>query len=441
MKPKGTCVVLGLGASGRSAARLLAREGHAVLALDEADGALLRQATASLADDGVTVALGARALPSGPLELAVLSPGIAPEHPWVVALERRGVPVLPEFELGWTRLRGETLAVTGTNGKSTAVKWLAESLRHAGLSAEACGNYGLPVCEVALAPTSPQWAVIEVSSFQLEMARDFRARVGVLLNLLPNHLDRHPDFASYAAAKAKLFARTLPGDSQIVPIADVHRLQERAGATGVGKWITFGPGGDYRFSDGAVLRDERPIADLRGTYFDNEILGVNASAVVAALDAAGLFAVHAVEAARTFEPLPHRMQPVGTVRGVSYIDDSKATTLSAVDAALRMCRGAVRLIAGGLLKETPAPALKEVLAQRTSCIYLIGRASKELYSAWADAVPCVECGTLEEAFKAAARDARGGEVVLLSPGCASFDQFTGYHQRGEVFRSLVKALK
>lgn len=436
-----TSLVLGLGDSGRSAAQLLAREGWRVLALDEGDNAALRATAEKLTAENIPAALGVRDLPAEKIDLAVISPGLPPEHRWVRALFARGVPVVPEFEVGWSRLRGRTLAVTGTNGKSTAVKWLAESLRCAGFTAEPCGNYGLPVCDVAMRAAQPDWAVIETSSFQLEMAREFRACVGVLLNLLPNHLDRHPDFEAYAAAKARLFAKTREGDAHVVPASEIAPTKRRAGEASQGRWVTFGAQGNYRFVAGTVLRLGRPFADLRGTYFDNEVLGVNASAVVAALDAAGVDPAHAATAARVFEPLPHRMQPVGFVRGVRYVNDSKATTLSAVAAALGMCKEPVRLIAGGILKETPADAFKEILARRAAGVYLIGRAAPQLFEAWSGAAPCIECGTLEAAVARASAEAEEGEVVLLSPGCASFDQFSGYTQRGDVFRSLVKAIE
>lgn len=430
--------VLGLGVSGRAAALLLAREGARVTAVDEADRPELRRACGPLAAAGVGVQFGVHELPPGPFDLAVVSPGIAIEHAWHRQLQERGVEVVPEFELGWERLRGRAIAVTGTNGKSTAVKWIAESLREAGFSAEPCGNYGLPVCEVAMWTPQPDWAVIEVSSFQLEAARRFRADAGVLLNLLPNHLDRHPDFAAYAAAKARLFLHHRPGDCAVVPAGELARLRRLA--DGRGAWRTFGPGGEFEFRGGRIFRGGRETADLGGTYFDNEVLGQNASAVLAVLEAVGVDPACAVRAAARFSPLPHRMEKVGELRGVRFINDSKATTLSAVAAALKMCSGRVRLIAGGLLKERPDEGLKEMLAQRAAGVYLIGLASEELFRAWAEVCPCRRCETLERAVTAAFGESRAGDVVLLSPGCASFDQFTGYQHRGEVFRSAVKNL-
>ena len=428
-------LVLGLGVSGRAAAKMLAREGGRVVALDEGDAEKLRAECEALRAEKIDVRCGAKILPDEQFDFAVLSPGISAGHRWVLELKNRGVSVVPEFELGWSRLKGRAIAVTGTNGKSTVVKWLAESLREAGFSAEPCGNFGLPVCEVAMRLPQPDWAVIEASSFQLETLKNFRADAAVLLNLMPNHLDRHPDFGAYASAKARLFLNAGPRDFCIVPAGERKRMESFL--PGGRTWKTFGTGGCFEFQSSLISKDGCEIADLRGTYFDNEVLGVNASAVIAVLDSLGVGAACAMRAARKFVPLPHRMEPVAEIRGVRFINDSKATTLSAVIAALKMCGGNVRLIAGGLLKERPEKDVKEMLARRGVGVYLVGLASEDLFQAWADAIPCYRCETLDRAVKTAFSEAQAGDVILLSPGCASFDQFTGFQQRGEVFRSVV----
>ena len=435
-----SALVLGLGSSGRSAARLLLREGATVRCVDRADTPELRAACATLVEAGATVDFGADMLPSVNFDLCVVSPGVPADGPWVKGIGARGIPVVPEFELGWSRLAdSRTIAVTGTNGKSTVVKWIAESLCAAGFSAVPSGNYGTPVCDVALAGKAPDWLVIEASSFQLETIAAFRAEVGVLLNLLPNHLDRHPDFDTYANCKAALFRHTRPADYAVVPAALADDLRLRSG--GQCRWLTFGSGaGDFRFEAGHVMCRAASVADLRGTYFDNPVLGVNAAAAVGALIAAGIDPQAAVSAARDFSGLPHRMERVAERRGVRYINDSKATTLTALEAGVNMCGGRVRLIAGGLLKETDLALIIPSLQARVASIYLIGDASARLRKAWGDAVRCMECGDLEGALCEASRDAAPGDTVLLSPGCASFDQFRGYAHRGETFRMLVKRL-
>jgi len=431
--------VCGLGASGAAAAQLLRAEGTAVTALDAADTPELRARAAELEAAGARVQLGVRAVPAGDADVAIVSPSLPLASPWLVELRRRGVPLLSELELGWRRHRGRTLAVTGSNGKSTAVKWLAEALQAGGVRAAPAGNYGPPAARVVREQPDLDWLVLEVSSFQLETCRDFRADVGVLLNILPNHLDRHGDLAAYAALKARLFARPADGDLCLVPAAWRARVQALAG--GGGRWLTFGaePGADVRYRDGRVWEGRRRLADLRGTRFANDVLGVAGAAVVAAARGAGLPPACAARAARRFVPLPHRLQTVAERGGVRYVDDSKATNLAALGAALRMVPGPVRLIAGGRVKENDFSAVKELLAEKAAGVYLIGEAAPALAAAWAAVVPCVPCGTLAAAVAAAGRAAVPGETVLLAPGGASFDQFRNFEERGDRFAELAAA--
>ena len=431
-------VVLGCGASGAAAALLLRREGAGVTVVDRVRPGAER--CAELEAAGVQVMPSESELPGGAFDLCVVSPGVPVNSPWISAARARGIPVLAELELGWSR-RGagiKTIAVTGSNGKSCAVKWIAESLAASGLRVAIAGNYGPPVCQVVLEQPDLDWLVLEVSSFQLETVRDFRAEVGILLNLAPNHLDRHGDFATYRQAKARLFARTLPDDVCMVHEACAREVREDAG--GAGRWFTFGGVGDFTYECGRIMRGELAVAGVEGTCFGNAVLGSNAAGVLGALSVAGLDVRASERVAKVFQPLPHRMEVVAEARGIRFINDSKATTLTALSAAVRMCGGGVRLICGGLLKEYDLLAVKEVLAQRASGVYLIGRASEQMASAWSDVVPCMKCGALDAAVTTAWREARGGEVVLLSPGCASFDQFKNFEVRGEQFRQLATSL-
>lgn len=436
-------LVLGLGTSGAAAARLLRAEGAAVTVLDASAGPAQEAAAASLRAEGAEVRLGVPrdAAPEGTWAYVVASPGVPPSSPWIAVPAAAGVPVVSELELGWSR-RGaaRTAAITGSNGKSTAVKWLAESLACAGLRVAIGGNYGPPACAVVRDHGALDWLVLEVSSFQLETCREFRPDVGVILNVQPNHLDRHGTFAAYLAAKARLLANALAGDACIVPHAQREAL--RAAAGGRGRWITFGaePAADFRFSAGIVHAAGRAAASVRGTCFDNEILGLAASAVTAAAEACGAAGGAVERAARAFEPLPHRLQPVATAGGVRYIDDSKATSLAAMMAALRMTPGPVRLIAGGRAKERDFSAAKELLASRARKVYLIGESAPILHQSWASAVPCALCGTLDAAMDAARRDAQPGDAVLLSPACTSFDQYGSFGERGEAFVRRVRAM-
>ena len=248
--------------------------------------------------------------------------------------------------------------------------------------------------------------------------------------------------SEYKALKLKLFAAMRPGTVALLPagLDDEGRVPEN-----VTRW-RFGAdaGCDWRYAEHAVtgmVDGQLCKIGMRGSWFDNPVLGLAAAAGVAALRAAGLSDAQIEQGLADFQPLPHRVQFLGeSKRGVRYVDDSKATSLAATAAALRMVRAPVRLIAGGLLKENDLETIKELLTQRTKKVYLIGRCSAQMFQAWSTSVLCEECGTLERAVAAAAREAQTGETVLLSPGTASFDQFTSYRERGERFTAQVRAV-
>ncbi len=380
-------IVLGNGRSGRAAAELLRREGARVVVLDGDD-----------------------AWPGGAYDLCVTSPGIPPGHPWHAAARAAGVKTISELQLGASRWRGRTLAVTGSKGKSSVVKLIADTLNLAGIPAVPCGNYGTPLCEVVnrRGDGVGAWAVVEVSSFQMETTDDFHPDAAALLNLQEDHLDRHGSVEAYHALKRKLLA----GARQAF---DESSLKSHA------------------------LDGPASLALLRGSYFDNDILRPNGFLAIALLRVAGLDDSQIAAGFRAFGPLPHRMQLVAERGGVRYVDDSKATSLAALDAGVAMCGGPVRLIAGGLAKgdnpKTVIPRLRSTVKK----VYLIGRCADQFSAAWREAVPCEVCGTLDRAVDAARRDAVQGETVLLSPGAASFDQFDSYGVRGDAFASFVCA--
>ena len=380
-------IVLGNGRSGRAAAELLRREGAHVVVLD-----------------------GDAAWPGGMWDMCVTSPGIPLDHPWQTAARAAGVRVISELQLGASRWKGRTLAVTGSKGKSSVVKLIADTLNLAGVAAVPCGNYGTPLCEVVNrgGGEADAWAVVEVSSFQMETTDDFHPDAAAILNLQEDHLDRHGSVAAYHALKRKLLA----GARLAFDESSLRSLE----------------------LDGPASR-----ALLRGSYFDNEILRANGLIAIALLRVAGLDDAQIAAGFRAFAPLPHRMQLVAERDGVRYVDDSKATSLAALAAGVTMCGGPVRLIAGGLAKgdnpKTVIPRLRSTVKK----VYLIGRCADQFLSAWREAVPCEACGTLDRAVEAARRDAVAGETVLLSPGAASFDQFDSYGVRGDAFATFVCA--
>ena len=429
-------LVCGLGASGVAAARLLRAEGAEVCAADERETADNLASAAALAALGCAVVLGARTPPAGDFDVAVASPGLPAAGPFLTAVAQRGIPLLAEMELGWSRFRGRTIAVTGSNGKSSVVKALAECLAAAGRRAAPCGNYGVPVCQ-AVAESELDWLVIEASSFQLETCAEFRPDVAVLMNVLPNHLDRHGTLEAYARLKARLFARQRAGDFALTPPEWRVRFREWSG--GQGEWRTFGTEAacDFRFAPHRLAAGVAAGIDVAGAYFDNEVLGPNAAALFGAALAAGVPAETVAAALRAFRPLPHRAEPVGEYGGVRYVNDSKATNLSALIASVRMQDRPVWLIAGGRPKETDFSAALPVLKARVRGAFLIGEAAAAMAAAWRAAVPCEICGTLDRAVAAARRAAAPGETVLLAPACTSYDQFRAYGERGDAFRRLA----
>jgi UDP-N-acetylmuramoylalanine--D-glutamate ligase len=425
MKTYQTALLLGYGRSGQAAERMLQAEGTETFVLTrESSG------DAEVAD----------VLRHRRFDVCIVSPGFGLEHPWIRAVSDAGIPILPELELGWSRHKGRTVAVTGSNGKSTAVKWLCETLQQAGYKAEIGGNYGIPACEAVLDHPDMEWLVLEVSSFQLETVVDFRADVAIVLNVFPNHLDRHGSMDVYRRTKARIFgSSSVAGDANLVPVESLARF--RQDVEGDRNWVTFGksPDADFHYDRGKVLRGTKLLMDLAGTAFDSPIIGSCTGAAIAAFCAnSGVPMAAAEAAARAFQPLPHRVQRMGEMNGIFFVNDSKATNLAAMTAALETCGNGIHLIAGGLPKESDYTFIKEILAERTRTIYLTGQASRAMYQAWNGVCPCVECGTLEEAFNTAKNAARAGEIVLLSPGCASFDQFRSFEERGDRFVALFR---
>ena len=440
---RANALVLGAGVSGEAAARLLLARGGRVLLRDESDGAQAASAAERVRGAGGRVAFGGGELPDGPFSVCVASPAFAMKHPWIEACRRRGIPLISELELGACYWAGKVLAVTGSKGKSSVVKGCADALNLAGVPAAPAGNYGTPLCQLVLEQPGLAWAVTEVSSFQMEHTWTFSPESAVLLNLQADHLDRHADMAEYKGLKLKLFSAMRPGAVALFPVG----LDDEGRVPGGVLALRFGDaaaGGDWAYGGHEVrgrFGEDLCRVALEGSWFDNPVLGVSAAAAAAALRYAGLDEEQIRRGLVSFEPLPHRVQLVAESKGgVRFVDDSKATSLAATAAALKMVRKPVLLIAGGLLKEGDLESIKELLTQTTKKVYLIGQCSDQLGQAWSASVPCEQCGTIENAVDAAARDAQAGDTVLLSPGTASFDQFKSYRERGERFTARVRAV-
>lgn len=420
--------VVGLGRSGAAAATLLCRAGAVVRVTEARDTAALQDAARQLRAVGAeAVELGGHTtrLLEG-IELLVVSPGVSESTLPLQWAARRNLPVISEIELAFRFCRATVVAVTGTNGKSTAVTLLAHILRASGRSALACGNLGLPFASVVDGLGPQTIAVVEVSSFQLLGCERFRPKIGVLLNIGANHLDRHEDPQAYRAAKARLFARQTPEDWAVLNGADpqVAALAQDVHA----RRVWFGvPGGDR---PGFALAPQTARAFAPG-----------AQAVLQVARILGLADPLTWQLMRSFRGLEHRLEPVATIRGVHFVNDSKSTTPDSLLFALRQIRGEVVVILGGRDKGLDFNPLATPLhEERVKGVVLIGESRARLRPVLNGSPAVRECGTLEDAVRTAAALAGPGASVLLSPACASFDMFRDFEDRGRAFKAIVKAL-
>jgi UDP-N-acetylmuramoylalanine--D-glutamate ligase len=435
-------LVLGAARSGRAAAALLERAGARVTLADRRAEALPADAAAEIAARGVALALGREdpGLLAG-CDLLVVSPGVAAAHPLLAAARAAGIEVMGELELAARRARAPLIAVTGTDGKSTTVTLLGALLAQAGWKAPVAGNVGRALA-LAVDEVGPEdLLVVEVSSFQLETVSTFRPAVGVLLNVAPDHLDRHPSLPAYRALKLRLFARQEASDVAVVPAGwgDVPGRGRRLafgpdpalvplGATVVGGWIVRRTeAGEERILRAGELGIPGPH-NLE-----------NALAAVAALDRFGLPAPLLATGLKNFRGLPHRLETVAERGGVRFVNDSKATNVHALASALGTFPGGVHLIAGGRDKAGDFESVAPLVRERVARVFRIGEAQRRLAAAWPD-VPGEDCANLGAAVARAAECARPGDVVLLAPGCASFDMFRDFEDRGDQFRRLVREL-
>jgi UDP-N-acetylmuramoylalanine--D-glutamate ligase len=411
-------LVLGLARSGEAAALALRSQGVEVVGYDrdrDLDPVLLGRLVAA----DVELHLGEEddALLRG-VDAVIKSPGVPSDRPLVVAARARGVPVLSEIELGARLLANPLIGITGTNGKTTTTALLGAMFDAAGRHAEVAGNIGRPLTAlVGTVSDDDAWIVCELSSFQLEDVKTLQPRVAVLLNLEPDHIDRHGTFDAYRDAKLRIFERQTAADIAVVP-------RGFGPVPGAGRRIEFS------------AADELPAEPRIPGAHNRE----NAAAAVAAARAAGLADEPIAEALRTFPGVEHRIEELCEVDGVRFVNDSKATNVAAARRAIASFDAPLHVILGGLGKHESYEPLAADLGP-TDRAYLIGAAAGEIASALASAgVGFEQCGDLASAVRAAVVASHPGEVVLLSPACASFDQFESYEHRGDEFRRLVDEL-
>ena len=442
-------LVVGLGASGRAAVDLLLRRGAKVVAIDSADTPQLRQDAEGLRGSGAAVRLGVQEPPTDALDLVVISPGVPVQSALVQGLVRGNLPLIGELELGYQQSLCLNISITGTNGKTTTAELVERILKHTHRKTVAAGNIGLPLCAVAERTNDLDFLTLEVSSFQLETIQFFRPAVAVLLNLTPDHLDRYPNMAEYVRAKARLFVNQQLFDWAVVQseaLAQMRSLHLDIPS----KLITFSANNrradlylDRGLLVGRLPDWSGPLLDLakcklRGPH--------NAENLMAALAVGHVLRIPLEEMAATlmtYEPAPHRCEPVAEINGVRFINDSKATNLDALHKALLSVPVAkagepnVLLIAGGRDKGLEFHDIGPLLSQRVKQAFLLGETRDKIRAAWSLFTPCTVVGSLLEAVQKSAADAVPGDVVLLSPACSSFDMFQNYQDRGEVFRRAV----
>ncbi len=439
--------VVGLGMSGSAAVRYLHALGAIVSVSERRSWEQLRPDERQLVDGccrrfeggGHSIELLQDA------ELVFLSPGIPPTLPILQKLEHRTARIVGELALAAPVLSSQTIAVTGTNGKTTVTTLIGDILEAAGEDVCVCGNIGRPLLDCLQGEQQPGSVVVEVSSFQLDSGGAFRPDIAVLLNISPDHLDHHGSYAEYLRAKAKIFRNQRPGDHAVICDDDI--LCAELGRDLQNPEVFFF-GHDkrcqaYICESEIYLRLQAKMEryDLRGTVFDNFIGRKNCAAALGAARLAGAPASAARAAIQSFSGLEHRLELVDTFDSVRYYNDSKATNTGAVISALQQVPGKVILIAGGRDKGDDYGLLREMVSTKVRYLVVMGEAASAISRALGDIVPVVAAASMEEAVRLASSLAWADDSVLLSPACASFDMFDSYAHRGRVFRENVAKIK
>jgi UDP-N-acetylmuramoylalanine--D-glutamate ligase len=442
MQLNGTkALVVGMKKSGMASAELLARQGAVVRATD----------LKSLDDLGeARELLGRLAIPFArqtpevfeACDLIVLSPDVPADLPPLEEARQRGVRVIGDVELAAPFLKGETIGITGSNGKTTTTSLVGHILRAAGMPVQVGGNIGTPVTAMVETSRADGWNVLELSSFQLETILEFRAHIGLALNVTENHLDRHHTLETYAAAKGRLFETQRSGDFAVLNAEDPVCVGYADRTRGAAQWFSsrreVSPGASLRGED-LVLDGRRLMAaceiPIRGLHNVENVLAASIAAARAGVTHEAIAA-----AVRTFQAVEHRLEFVRTVSGIDFYNDSKATSVDATLKALDAFPGGLWVILGGKDKGLDYAPLRAPLEAKARAALLIGAAGAKIAGHLQGAVPLVDSKTLEAAIEYAYARSRPGDTILLAPACASFDQFKSFEHRGEVFKQIVNQL-
>ena len=439
-------LVIGLARTGIATAEFCAARGARVTVIERQPESAVAEAAGSLRRLSVRVECGGDfpELFSG-VELIVPSPGVPADLPAIRQARAGGVKVWSEIELAWRFLRGRLIAITGSNGKTTTTSLLGHIFNFARFPVLVGGNIGTPLISLVAESSDAAVIVAEVSSFQLELIESFRPDVAVMLNLTSDHLDRHVSFENYARAKWRIFENQRDTDAAILNADDAEVASRVPGGPRI-FWCSrlrtvaagaFLRGGSLILRDGgaesALLR--RDEIQLRGDHNFENVLAACVAAHLAGVPADAIAA-----AARTFTGVEHRLEFVAEVAGVRFYNDSKATNVDATCRALDSFTEPLHVILGGKDKGSDYTALREPLSRHAARVFLIGAAADKIAEEIGDAIPVSMAETLQEAVSRAFAVARPGEIVLLAPACASFDQFRNFEHRGETFKQLVAQL-
>ncbi len=441
-------LVVGIGKSGVSSALFLKELGARVTVSDTKTEEQLKQEMPALLDKGIVVEAGHHGERTfRGQDLIVVSPGVPVNEPHLSQAREQGAHVIGEIELASRFLKGRIIAITGSNGKTTSTALTGEVIAAGGFERLVGGNIGTPAITLVPQSSEKSFAVLEVSSFQLETIETFCPHIAVVINVTPDHLDRHGSFANYAAAKGRIFENQTEADFAVLN-ADDETCVEYAGRirsqvrwfsikeeVGVGAFIRDGK---IFYRDDEGEREIMPDSEiqLKGTHNRENVLAAVCCGVIAGVPVAKIR-----KAVTEFKAVEHRLEYVATVDGVQYFNDSKATNVDATIKALESFPANIHIILGGKDKGSDYTVLKPLLKERAKRVYTIGAAAEKIENHLGSVVDLVRAGTLEKAVKLAAKAAKPGDVVVLAPACASFDQFESYEHRGRTFKGLVKALE
>ncbi len=441
-------LVLGLARSGLAAARLLHQEGAQVLGSDLKPMEELDPGVRELQALGVEIETGGHSdgILTG-IDFAVVSPGIPDHVPILVKVREAGIPVYSELEVASWWAQAPLVAVTGSNGKTTTTTLLGRIFKRAGWPCQVAGNIGFPLSASVKSVPEDGVVVVEVSSFQLEHIATFRPQVGVILNITPDHLDRHANMSAYVRSKARLLTNQQASDWAVLNRDDSRTaaLKEKS----PGRPVLFSIRGEVK--NGVFIREGRIVSQVSGKeqiVLEARMVGIagphnlsNCLAAVAAAEIMGVDLSVCAEELATFKGIEHRLELVRVLDGVRYVNDSKATNVEAVKQALLTFSEPILLIAGGRDKNGDFQQLRSLIEQRVRVLLLLGEAREKMLAAWEDVADTVVVGGLEEAVQVAHEKAKPGECVLLSPACASFDMFRDFEHRGQVFKDVVLSFK